>query len=66
MLIEYPSSRSPAKAPRMLTGIASVGTSAMRQFCRKSSVTSATSATAVASVTATSRTEARMNSVESY
>ena len=50
VLIEYPSAASMAKVPSSTTGIAMIGISVARQFCKNSKMTRNTSAMASSSV----------------
>ena len=50
VLIEYPSAASMAKVPSRTTGIAMIGISVARQFCRKIRMTRNTSTMASARV----------------
>ena len=60
-----PTAAMTANVPTMATGTATSGISAARQFCRKTSTTSATSTTASNSVRTTSATDSRMKGVVS-
>ena len=65
VLIVKPNTAIAANAPISETGTAMVGISVLRQFCRKTKITSSTSPTACSMVLMTSVIEARTNMVVS-
>jgi len=66
LLSEKPKADSAAKQPMIETGMATIGTTAARQLCRKSSTTSATSRIASNSVRSTAEIDFEMYSVGLY